>query len=714
MKEITEATEDIWLSGEYTGDNRPIVRATIAKWHMHQSTYKIGQNRSTTWQHRGHLNSALFNQTGPVRELFNIKSFKWTRGVDTDAGSATMVLYNVQWKKDVANPDPYEFDFPGWYTPNRGSGDNPWDYEANGWKNWLLPDRIVKTFEGYGIDQSVAPEDDDHMYPSGVWLIDEVDMSVEGLITLTMRDLGRLLLDQLMFPPVVPWDAYPLYWEAEEMVDAPTKQVPTGAWHTPTYEKDSNQFYESGVISGLYLDGIADAVDPVDGSCHGHLGEHAFDGNVISHFLSAGSIDPGEMSYVQGTMAATNVTGVRGRFRGGPYQVYISLYNASSGWMGSNKIPFEAADDGPGMDAHIPYVKTFQWKKGDGQEFDLPRTYTNITKIRITLKSRWKSDIGQGFRPYRGAIREVGYATATETYDPGTQVPQGNYSDYTDIIKWLCAWAGFHWPQNATLKKITGTVTKAPGTNPLFPKGACWGDLHPVHTTGIVKLEESMWDKKPLRDGISAVQEITGFDFWVDETGGAIWRLPNVWTKGNYLMPSGGGPDQPRTTELFTLDERTTLIDMGVKLSSRNVRERIFVADANGQKGAVVKGYNPAPTGMHRVGGWTDSHFKRGDVRRMADLIAIRQSYLYRTNTITIAANPGIQIDDQVIIQERMTGETYLHRVISIASEFDYEVGKWTYQLTTNWLGDAAFTTRAWQPSLHPSTEQYLETLGVV
>lgn len=95
----------------------------------------------------------------------------------------------------------------------------------------------------------------------------------------------------------------------------------------------------------------------------------------------------------------------------------------------------------------------------------------------------------------------------------------------------------------------------------------------------------------------------------------------------------------------------------------------------------------------------------------MADLIAIKQSYLYRQNTLTIAANPAIQVDDQVVIIERMTGEHYLHRVIGIASDFDYEDGKWTYQLTTQWLGDAAFTQFAWRPKISQSTQLYLEEL---
>jgi hypothetical protein len=246
-------------------------------------------------------------------------------------------------------------------------------------------------------------------------------------------------------------------------------------------------------------------------------------------------------------------------------------------------------------------------------------------------------------------------------------------------------------------------------------KGQAWGDFMFTGTAGIVKLDVDFFDKKPLMDCIGAIRDIVGFDFHIDETGGVVWRLPNVFHKGNYLMPTTGGPRTTRTEEIVQIGERQTLIDMQAKISSRNVRERVFIGNLTGHKAAVVKGFNPAPSGQRRVGGWTDQHFaSNAECQRMAELIALRQSFLYRQNTLTIPGNPQIQIDDQVRIFERMTGEGYLHRVLSIQSNFDNEEGAWTYQLNTHWLGEDAFTKWAFDPEyLSKATQHWLHELGV-
>jgi hypothetical protein len=95
----------------------------------------------------------------------------------------------------------------------------------------------------------------------------------------------------------------------------------------------------------------------------------------------------------------------------------------------------------------------------------------------------------------------------------------------------------------------------------------------------------------------------------------------------------------------------------------------------------------------------------------MADLIALKQSFTYRQNQVTITANPALQPDDQVIITERMTGEGYIHRITSISSDFDNDTGRWTYTLTTNWLGTRAFTRLAWDPEKLTSRDQGLPAL---
>lgn len=709
MKTTTAFTKGVWESGDYVGGQRPMVRATIAKWHMWNRPYFLRWGDSVDWKHNGHHRSALFNQDGPIRELRNIKSIKWSRGIDNDVATCTIVLVNVHWLQDQANEREEEFDFPGWFTPNRGDTSR-WDYDANEWKDWLIPDRVIKTWEGYGVDFDAVPEGDAHMYPSGVWLIDDVDFGADGIITLECRDLGRLLLDQLLFPPIVPHEIYPLSFSSFGERPQKSHVVPSGAWLKPAFDSDSNSVVDA---AGL-LDGTLPAVNPDTGRVHGHIGNQARDSDTDTFWLSAGSKDPNQLEWIQFTVdPETDITGVRLNVKGGPYKVYVSLYHATKGWRGGGTIRYEIADDGVDNHADIRYVKSFFMQAGEIDEFQLPRKYKHITKIRLTFASRWNSGIGQE-RVFRTALQELSYCTEHTVVPGDGNVTTGNYGDYTDIIKWLCSWCGLWWPSNAKMKTLSGKHDQAPAVDDdVLKKGAIWGDFEQTGLSGIAKLDVDMFDKKPVMDGISAVRDVIGFDFWIDEAGAAIWRMPNIWKRGNYLTNFTDYSSRPHTTEVVEIDERTTLIELSAKLSSRNVRERIMVTDVNGNFGEVVRGYNPAPTGMYRVAGWSDQHFRnRHETVKMANLIAIRQSFLYRQNTLTIAANPALQIDDQVVIYERMTGEGYLHRITGIDCEFDFESGKWTYQLTTHWLGEAAFTSRAWEPPLNGFTTFWLNQMG--
>lgn len=710
MKLTTEATQEAWLSGDYTGEQRPMMRATISQWHMYDRPYLQRWTSTSQWRHNGHYRSCLFNGLHRIRELRNIKSIKWSRGVDTDVATMTIVLVNVHWLPDVANPNEEEFDFPGWFTPSRGDDDR-WDYASNGWADWLLPDRMIHTYEGYGVDFDEIPEDDPNMYPSGVWLIDDVTFGADGLITIECRDIGRLLLEQMLFPPIVPGEIAPLWFSKFEEVDAGTHWVPTGDWTKPDWESDSNDYVRD---AGL-MDGTRVAVNATTGKVYGHEGPDATDADASTYWLSAGSADPNQLEWIQFDLGGEEtVSGIRLNVKGGPYKAYVSLYHADRGWLGGGKIKYEVADDGVDNEADIKFVKQFYMAAGETDDFQLPRIFHRITKIRLTFAPRWNSGIGQD-RVYRVALQEFAYADELVREDLPGMKTLGNYGDYTDIVKWLLSWSGLWWPGNGKLKVLGGEIRDfAPAEeDDVLVKGAVWGDLENTGLSGIAKLDVDVFDKKPVMDGISAVRDIVGFNFWIDETGGAIWRMPNVWKRGNYLAPD---PDEPRTrtTEVLEIDERTTLMELSVKKSSRNVRERIIVSDVNGNFGRVVAGYNPVPTGQWRVAGWSDQHFRnRAEATKMADLIAIRQAFLYQQNTVTIAGNPAIQVDDQVVIYERMTGESGLHRVLRIDSEFDFEDGKWTYQLTTHWLGDAAFTERAWEPPrIDQNTKFWLNEMG--
>jgi hypothetical protein len=73
------------------------------------------------------------------------------------------------------------------------------------------------------------------------------------------------------------------------------------------------------------------------------------------------------------------------------------------------------------------------------------------------------------------------------------------------------------------------------------------------------KFDVDTWDKKPVMDGIAVIRDITGFDFWIDETGGAIWRLPNIFKKGCYVMPRRADRGSTRTLTWWRSTSASTL-----------------------------------------------------------------------------------------------------------------------------------------------------------
>lgn len=734
MRTVSAATTAAWLASYKGGTSRPCVRATIQKLNVTFTQYDRAKLKGATRKTKGTgvFASLAFGQRNVPKELPNIKSVTWNRSLDADAAECTITLWNTAPLPLTQAPAPgfeQDFDRLGWFTPDRGkeAANERWGLTGNRWANMLVPDRVIRTYEGYGYDAAVVPELDENLHQTGAWIIDEVDYSHDGIITVKCRDYASVLLSQIMFPPVVPWADYPLAWEKYHKVDNDPVYMWGGwdfsggvttagaKWFRPVYQSDSNTPY----IGKGFTDGGRPYVDTT-GAVLGHHGRHAFDGSPKTYWMSVGNMPNWSSSYeyVQGTFSSRSIAAVKVRTWGGPYICYVSV-KVDGKWQGARKIPYRyrAVD----TDADIPYVTRKQVDKNEATEIRLPKAYANATAVRITFTDLYNSGIGH--YKWRAGIKDVQVlqaTSATSSVVRGQHV-EGNYGDYSDIVLWLLCWAGFFWPEPATGQsfftysdgnKVDVTPASPARHNDNLPKGTLWGDWMPTGTYGI-SLGVPIWDKKPIMDGIRYIKDIVGFNFFVDETGGAVWRLPNIFVTGNYLSGVDGGQHANRTSDVITIDEATTLQSLRANLSSRNVRERVFIASTDGKTGALAGGYNPAPSGLRRVGGWTDQHFTTTEeCQVMADMIVVRQMFEYRTDTIVIPANPAIQIDDQVRIQERTTAETALHYVKGISSELDMVTGKWTYTLQTHWLGDSAYAEWSKNLKLAPETKRYLKTLG--
>jgi hypothetical protein len=1068
MREVTSATTATWLSGNFTGNRRAMARVTLQ--HPNMDLYDLTYNVYAALLF-GHLASQ------PV-ELPNVKSLTWSRGVDTDVATGTLVLYNTapQPVGTTFNPS-WGVDQPGYYTYAFSDGEtfNPLytTSDRKFWQSVLVPDQLLRTYEGYGFDATTCPENDENLYQTGVWIIKDVAYDVQGTITVSFEDLGSILRDQIAFYPVVPKNFYPLQFSAvpktsgftqgytvtktvdsggnydpknpppggwtgpltapknvrvidgpsgaviswddvppldsQHAIDAATATLATakahlaavhrgtsagnaayavalaavaaaeaalkaaqannykitgyqvvidnvrmGQWTVPyggprltiigapfvngnVYQINVVALYErltdghqqagddsvpvfahpyevgsGGSVTNIVTDDAPPPADPhqaqvqvpgvigfsytgtvdvfqivvfkktgeqnvyavapdgpgrqfyqtdqgglagwdvliypvtggkngrggfysVDGaffqpptrgaaphepsplpkgtptvtkkptptagktttvlnpvelkasfsdtsntyyvgagenvSLYGHTPHQALDEDDGSYWLSIGNIDPGRdfaFEWFEVKIPNQEVSSVKFHNKLGGYFCYLSVF-AKGTWVhhdAGDIIPYNAKDPISHNGGNIPYAETLNCGTSEGPfEITLRKSIPGVTKVRLTFHNL--QDFGVGDVHYRAGLRKIkvygitststngksGGGGSSSTAPPTTQDPKpgpvvddddpsivttytvyippaetagagtepGKYEDYTDIVKLICAWAGFYWPPNATIRDTCGNIVTydwGPGlyglknVDPVLggqDAGRVWGDFMDTGTAGVADLPVSTFDKKSLLDCISYVRDIIGFIFYIDEQGAVIWRLPNIFSVGNYV--GNYAADAGRSQTILSLDERTTLLDLKATLSSRNVRERYFLASTDGKTGALSAGYNPNPIGLRRVGGWTDQHFASdNECQLMADMIALSALMTYRVDTLQIAGYPGIQVDDQVRITEKISGENFLHYVRGISSNNDLESGVWTYDLNTNWLGIDPFSTWIFDPAqLSVELQQYLD-----
>lgn len=490
----------------------------------------------------------------------------------------------------------------------------------------------------------------------------------------------------------------------------------------------------------------------------GHLPEDAFDGNDGTYWLS-GSNERNDQAtsyeWIEASVPNVQLCQVKFTTVQDHYLAYVSVY-ANGSWVHNSPkdtIPYKPNDGAEGhKNANIPYMESVATGGDNSITVTLSTPVPGATRVRLTFFNLDRFDVDNDFHvgvreftcfadgnaksgsggpaPKPGPIKG---STDTDVSEYSVFVPAkevagagahpGTMEDFTDIVKLLCAWGGFYWPQEAVQILSDGTEVQydfGPGPYGLINvdpvlggqgSGRVWGDFEDAGTAGVASQAVSVWDKKSLLDGIVYVRDILGMNFFVDEGGGIVWRIPNLFGRGNYV--GNLAADAGRTSEIVTVDEAQTLIALRAVLDSKNVRERYWVASTDGQVGALSAGYNPNPTGLRRVAGWTDQHFASdADAQLMADLLAIRALMTYRVDSISIPGYPRIQIDDQIRIFERVASEGYLHYVRGISSNLDMESGVYTYDLDVNWLGEQPFDLWIFDPKeLSQELQTYLDAM---
>lgn len=755
MRNVPDSLLAAWNSNTFIGQNRYALRVTIQK-------VKLAITDNGDWTYA----SVLFPQVHKPRELPNCRRLTYNRDTQAPKQSGTLELYNYK-ALGIGEVPPTKgtrFGQPGYYTPRRGLATEAadlWSQTSNEWRDWLVYDRVIRTYEGYGFDDRVAPEDDPHLVLTGTWLTTDIDFdSTKGVITVTIDDLGRMLTDDnLLFPPVVPVSHFPLEFSPRATVPGPdVTDVSAAHWTRPTYKDDSGVPYNGP-----------------DGVEWGHRPDDAFDDNDASYWLSIGNESPDAdyaYEFVEGAPQTSLVLAVSGRVWGGPYTCYLSIHTTDKGWLGRTSVPYNPKDPVSAPNgAHVPYVQSKQVSRDDNFVFNGPTDgWNNVDGVRVTFHHL--TDSGIGPFPYRAGVRSLRTSGEVVTIQHTTKTI--GYNEYTDIIKILCGMGGFFWPSAANKARVAQSdgsivdVTTAFADTALggsgSQRGRIWGDLQNTGVGPITSITPDQLDKQPIYAAIQIIQETVGFLFYIDETGGVIWRMPNTFQLGNWVLGAGNssgytarggvsslaglpvGSYTPiahsggRTSSYVTVDDKHRIQDLNAKLSGRNVREKVFVGNLDGTNAdlsdpdfhgpakttgtgtdgvaAITDGINPYPSGFRRVAGWLDQHFESvEECQRMADLIVLAQALTLWTDTVVIAGNPQIQIDDQILVTDEVSADVAFHYVSALQSEGDMEKGSWTYSLTTNQLGIDPSDPTKWvfdASKFSSVTTTYLAGLGLL
>ena len=181
---MQNVSEEMWLTwelGKFVGDSRPVTRAIISK-----QTLRTSNEVFRTLLHEGSFDNI---------EISGIKNVTIDRRFGSDAATMTMTINNAyvidvmenldeSYDGEASSPTKRELGemgTPGAYTYRRGlatvgGGEpNPWGHDVNAtWVDMFLPNRLIRTYQGYGTDGAPNPWEDETLVLTGTCLIDTV------------------------------------------------------------------------------------------------------------------------------------------------------------------------------------------------------------------------------------------------------------------------------------------------------------------------------------------------------------------------------------------------------------------------------------------------------------------------------------------------------------------------------------------------------------
>lgn len=141
-----------------------------------------------------------------------IKSIQWNRTTDQDVATATIVIYNQTHDPALgAQRTPGQLGNPGYLSWGHGQpqANVRWNQQTNVWSNIIVPNALLRTYEGFPGDMTAAAAlAGGYVTISGTWLIDDVQVNSNGMLQVTCRDVGKLLIDQQTYLPLMPGSGF--------------------------------------------------------------------------------------------------------------------------------------------------------------------------------------------------------------------------------------------------------------------------------------------------------------------------------------------------------------------------------------------------------------------------------------------------------------------------------------------------------------------------
>lgn len=329
---------------------------------------------------------------------------------------------------------------------------------------------------------------------------------------------------------------------------------------------------------------------------------------------------------------------------------------------------------------------------------------------------------GNGILDVRGRIQEFGSIGSGVSQE---RTP-GNYKDYADIVKDLLLWAGFY------LKPEVQVNNKFPAVYSNVETTGAWASSSaPGGGTGM--LPKGMFEKRSVHEAIKELRDILGYLFYIDPEGGARFESPSWWALGNWLTGGVGAPayGDARVPYGFMpeIDESVNLQSHSIGYSGQSAYSEIILAtedpmprDPGKPASEKITQTRITPKTAPDLRGMTHlfmrTHMELSNKKEqkvMADLIDMKMWFSRRLGNVTCGANPLIDINDQVRVIERTTGEVYIHYIRGIDTSHDLESGEFTMNLTTHWLGGGPFEkfTLFYAGAVRPQSDGYwITTIG--